>query len=362
MEFHSGLNLMLEALAYLGRRAAGYDAQWMVERLRNRSVEHLEQIEELISPIGKLMEYLDESVAADAKTLDHLFGNLPGFAYNTIGTYSRGFLLLYPLVSRFRGDWEEIRQAAKNRPPERLAGDLAMMLDMAEEATARTELTGDEFTARVLAMPVPAQSKVAVLELYHDGGGVIDQAMDLAARAAECLSRQQELMEQCCAPFVREVGESGLEAVLAKTSALNSRPERKDVVSPFLFGMDTLLALTPGAGEPVRVYCGILRLPLQKALESARGPEYEVYNTIKLLADRTRFDILCYLRTHEAYGQELAAKFGLSRNTIHHHMTKLLAAHLVKCTVDGNRVYYRVDAEAVERLLDRQRGLLLPEK
>ena len=124
--------------------------------------------------------------------------------------------------------------------------------------------------------------------------------------------------------------------------------------------MDTLLAVTPSVPGPNQVYCGILRLPLQEALASARGPEVEVCEAIRLLADQTRFDILCHLRDQDAYGQELAVKFGLSRNTIHHHMTKLLAAHLVKCTVDGNRVYYRVDAESVSRLLDRLRKLLMP--
>ena len=77
------------------------------------------------------------------------------------------------------------------------------------------------------------------------------------------------------------------------------------------------------------------------------------------MGDRTRFDILCYLRDRKAYGQELSARFGLSRNTIHHHMSKLLAARLVTCTVDGNRVYYTVDQASVSALLDRQRELLL---
>ena len=134
------------------------------------------------------------------------------------------------------------------------------------------------------------------------------------------------------------------------------------MVRPFVFGMDTLLAVSPAEPGPVQVYCGVLRRPLQTALASAKGPEVEVYEAIKLMADQSRFDILCYLRDHDAYGQELASRFGLSRNTIHHHMTKLLAAHLVKCTVDGNRIYYRADEESIARLIDRQRELLLPGK
>ena len=42
-------------------------------------------------------------------------------------------------------------------------------------------------------------------------------------------------------------------------------------------------------------------------------------------------------------------------------MCKLLSAHLVKCTVDGNRVYYRADGNSIRRLIERQQELLLSE-
>lgn len=356
MEFHSGLNLMLEALAYLGRRAGGYGSEWMLERLRSRGVEDLRPIEALLEPIVRVTKELDRAVDTDPERLQYLFGNLPGFPYNTIGTYSRGFLLLYPMVSQYRGSCDAVLDRARSRTAAQLAGDLAMMLDLGEEP----ELTGEELSARVLSLTVPAESKVAVLELYHRGGETLEEAMALVTRTAAMMETIRPRLELCCAPFLRQVRELGPEAVLAQTSSLNSDPQRSDIVRPFLFGLDTLLALTPTGSGSVQVFCGILRRELQEALASAKGPEVEVFDAIRLLADQTRFDILCHLRDHDAYGQELAAKFGLSRNTIHHHMTKLLAAHLVKCTMDGNRVYYRVDKETVSRLLDRQRELLLP--
>ena len=356
MEFHSGLNLMLEALAYLGRRAGGYGSAWMLERLRSRGVEDLRTIEALLEPITRVTAELDRAVDADPERLQYLFGSLPGFPYNTIGTYSRGFLLLYPMVSQYRGSCDDILDRARNRTAAQLAGDLTMMLDLGEEP----ELTGEELSARVLSLGVPAESKVAVLELYHRGSETLEEAMTLVARTAAMMETLRPRLELCCAPFLRQIREQGPEAVLAQTSSLNSDPHRSDVVRPFLFGLDTLLALTPTGSGPVQVCCGILRRELMEALASAKGPEVEVFEAIRLLADQTRFDILCYLRDHDAYGQELAAKFSLSRNTIHHHMTKLLSAHLVKCTVDGNRVYYRADEDRIRRLIDRQRELLLP--
>ena len=358
MEFHSGLNLLLEALAYLGRRAGGFTAERMLERLRERNVQDISRIESLLSPIARLTERLDRTLELDQERLSWLFGNLPGFPYNTIGSYSRGFLLLYPAVSRFRGDFDAPMAHLKSRSSAVLAGDLSMALDLGEES----ELTGEELSLRILSLNVPAESKVAVLELYHSGPELLEEAMELVRLVAQQLERETAAMEQCCLDFVRLVRELGPGAVLARTSSLNTDPGRSDVVRPFLYGMDTLLAVTPSDPCPVQVYCGILRLPLQEALATIKDPEMEVCEAIRLLADQTRFDILTYLRDRDAYGQELAAKFGLSRNTIHHHMTKLLAAHLVKCTVDGNRTYYRVDDQSVSRLLDRLRGMLLPGK
>lgn len=357
MEFHSGLNLMLEALAYLGRRAGGYGREWMLERLRSRGVEDLSQIEARISPLAAITEDLDLAIHTDPDRLQYLFGNLPGFPYNTIGTYSRGFLLLYPLISEYRGSCEAILEKGRNRSSGRLAGDLVMMLDLGEEI----ELTGEELSARVLTLNVPAESKVAVLELYHQGSDCLQEAMELVRCVVSWMSNALPRLEQCCIPFLRQVQEVGPEAMLAQTSALNSDPHRGDVVRPFLFGLDTLLAVHSSDSGTVQVCCGILRRELQEALASAKGPEVEVFEAIRLLADQTRFDILCYLRDHDAYGQELAARFSLSRNTIHHHMSKLLSAHLVKCTVDGNRVYYRADGNSIRRLIERQQELLLSE-
>lgn len=358
MDFHSGLNLLLEALAYLGRRAGSFGTDWMLERLRSRGVKDPDAIAGKLAPITRLTRELDRAVRVEEERLQYLFGNLPGFPYNTIGSYSRGFLLLYPMISAYSSDLDAAREQLNSRSRERAAGDLAMLLDLGEEP----ELTAGELSARVLSLNVPPESKVAVLELYHRGDALRSEALALVQRVIRQLERKTALLEECCAPFTRELQDRGPAAMLTKISSLNASPDRNDVVLPFLFGMDTVLAVTPDAPGPVQVYCGILRGPLQAALASAKGPEVEVCEAIRLLADQTRFDILCWLRDRDAYGQELAAKFGLSRNTIHHHMSKLLAAHLVKCTVDGNRVYYRVDADSVSRLIDRQRELLVPKK
>lgn len=360
VEYLPLVNLLLEALAYLGRRAAGNTAQQLLERLRCNGVTDLSRFREQLSPIADLMAALDRAVPVEEAALEALFGNLPGFPFNTIGSYSPVFLLLYPTLAHFDGSLERTAQMLTDLPQEELAGLLALSLEVSDEARMPQPMTGDEFTTRVLALSIPAESKVSILDLYHRPQGILNRALPIVERVLECLRKRGKLLDEICQPFSGELQRTGLEHFIAKTSGLNSQPDLGYSVRPFLFGMDTNLAAAPTKpGEPVQVYCGILRGPLQEMLTGSRGPEYEVYNAFKLLGDQTRFDILCYLRNRSAYGQELSARFGLSRNTIHHHMSKLLAARLVTCTVDGNRVYYTIDRQSVNTLLEQQRLLLL---
>lgn len=360
MEYFPQINLLLEALSYLGRRAAGHTAEDILERLHNRGVTDLDAFSRQLQPFSALMERLEKLVTIAPEVLQALFGDLPGFSYNTIGSASPAFLLFFPMTFFYDGDFDKLLRRMRSMSPESLANYLAISLGIADEQPGRTDLGGDELTTRVLALSIPAESKVAILDLYHHPEQVLEEAAVYLRLTLEALALEQKTLDRICEDFSRELREMGLENFLSQTSALSSRPELPYQIHPFLFGLDTNISLgPPEGGGTVQLYCGIYRGTLQALLAAASGPEYEVYRAIKLLGDRTRFDILCYLRDRKAYGQELSAKFNLSRNTIHHHMSKMLAARLVSCTVDGNRVYYTVDKESVNLLLERQRSLLI---
>ena len=59
MEYLPLLNLLLEALAYLGRRAAGNTIQRLTERLQSNGVTDLARFRQRLAPIETLMNELD---------------------------------------------------------------------------------------------------------------------------------------------------------------------------------------------------------------------------------------------------------------------------------------------------------------
>jgi len=82
------------------------------------------------------------------------------------------------------------------------------------------------------------------------------------------------------------------------------------------------------------------------------GYENYALQVLKLLADRSKFEILSYIRDKEAYGNELARHLGITSATVSHHMNALVNAGLVKVNNRENRTYYTANKKALSEVLD----------
>ena len=91
-------------------------------------------------------------------------------------------------------------------------------------------------------------------------------------------------------------------------------------------------------------------------------PELEnkhVLEVLKVLSDKSKFEILSYIRDKRAYGSELAKHMGLTTATISHHMGALFDCGLVEMERENNRMFYREKKETMEQVLEYCRKTLL---
>ena len=210
----------------------------------------------------------------------------------------------------------------------------------------------------MLALTIPTESRLALLEIHQNYRTLLPEIAACLRPAIAALETESGRIQEIIEVFCREVEGLGTESYLRETSSLAITPEVHYHLIPFLMGPDTNLSMEQEDGS-VLICCGVLRLSLRRTL-AENSSASQVYDAIRIIGDKTRFDILCYLRDHPAvYGQQLCNHFGLARNTIHHHMSKLVNAGLVTCLVEGNRIYYTTDREHLSYLLNQQRQLLI---
>ncbi len=359
MDALSKPNFLLEALAYLGARANGHSLSQVEAGLRARGIQDLGSFREATAPLVSLAQNLDAAVSLSPDHLQRFFTNLPGFSYSTIGLYSPAFLLFYPMLSRYNGDFDALVSAMFELSPDHLARHILLTLDYGDCLDSSAKNCSEYYMDQILSLQIPAESKLVLLDLHRNFSSLLPDICTCIRPVLQALETQSSIISQLANSFSMELSKTGCDVYLRNTSSLSVSASEQYQLRPFLLGYDTNLSLAqseqPG---PIIVYCGILRQFLTRLLHSPSGMSTQVLEAIKLLGDKTRFDILCQLREQPAYGQELSERFGLSRNTIHHHMSKLLNAGFVNCRVDGNRIYYTTNKVRIDSILEQMHFLL----
>ena len=89
--------------------------------------------------------------------------------------------------------------------------------------------------------------------------------------------------------------------------------------------------------------------------------EDKVLIMLKLLADKSKFEILSSTVDKPAYGAQLASMLGLTTATISHHTSALLDQNLLTLDKVDTKVYYRANPDMIRALVDYIKKELLHE-
>ena len=84
-----------------------------------------------------------------------------------------------------------------------------------------------------------------------------------------------------------------------------------------------------------------------------------ICNGLKLLSDKSKFDILCYISNKSAYGAQIAKELKLTTPTISYHMQALMNAGFIQVRKENNRLYYSLNREFAEIFLESAKKKLL---
>lgn len=359
MNFYSIPNYLLEAMVYLGYRANRIDPSMLEKRLQKKGVEDLSAFRKKNKPFAELRGRLDQEVHIQTEKLEKLFKDLPGFQYNTSGAFSLAFLLLFPMVEEYHNDLEQFLRQMDQLTPDQVARNLLVSLDLTDNLGPNDEGCSAMLMDAVLNMNAPPESRLAILDAHHNYRDLIREAGEYLRPVLSALEHERIALNNLAEQVYQEFMVNGVENSLCQITSVTLRPEMEYHLRPLILCPDTNLFMDVPQENSMLFYCGALRLFLIQQVETFSGNATQIYEAVKLLGDRTRFDIVCYLKQHPAYGQELSNHFGLARNTIHHHMSKLLDAGLVTCTVDGNRVYYAINDLKMHRLITQLSNLFV---
>ncbi len=95
---------------------------------------------------------------------------------------------------------------------------------------------------------------------------------------------------------------------------------------------------------------GVLIEQMERSCQAAADRQATLPPLLKILGDRSKFQILCVLRQGGKYNSELAEELGLTPATMSHHMSILLANQLVTVEKREAKLRYQLNREAVGKV------------
>lgn len=106
--------------------------------------------------------------------------------------------------------------------------------------------------------------------------------------------------------------------------------------------------------ELVGTSIGFLGLFVDKAFRSGKDgnkSKETLLFQLKTIGDKSKFEILCSLKSSPKYNLEIAEQLNLTAATMSHHMRILLSSGLVTIEKTKGKVYYHLDTEQIRSLI-----------
>lgn len=102
---------------------------------------------------------------------------------------------------------------------------------------------------------------------------------------------------------------------------------------------------------PGIIFQGVLADKVDLYQAHLKNAQEALPQLLKLIGDKSKFDILCLLKGGGKYNLEIAQQLQLTPATASHHMGMLLSNHMVSVEKKGGKVYYRLNQETIREML-----------
>lgn len=209
------------------------------------------------------------------------------------------------------------------------------------------------------------QDKWRLLAFYHDFEAYLDQFIKVLSKAIEVfvpfIPSLAVWIEPFYKRFPKEINNETLYRYMAEKIQIILPETDKIFIQPSLFSCDRLQYLA--STEPGRCSNILWGMHFEIIFLNRLKHNSSTYmcNNMRLLSDRSKFDILKLLAGRRYYSGELAKELNLTTSTIAYHMQALLNARFVTVDKRSYRTYYELNKDAICVFLDQVRRHIIPE-
>ena len=365
------INPFAEAMFYYWGKANGEDTNKNLIKLTRQFPSYKDALEKAAAPALALEKILDSKLRSDDALVEKFFKKIEADNGKTLSSLV-GFCLAsvmtnHLITSHPEFSPEELRSSLRAKKGKELIMSFCSNISTQYETTVKKEINEAELSKRLKALPVDAETKYLILDVIFNYKANLNDLLSLIMPAAKIIKGAKNVYQSAVEDF-KELY-SGDDAQARFESEFTSFPKLPVVestkVAPTLFGLTTAFGRynvdmdgkNKDAGEDIKYTSSTISayIGVAKHIVGTHSQQDEITRlseSMKTLSDRKRLEMLFYLCSNRAYGQELCNEFELKQPTLSYHIQKLLDSDFVTVEFSGNKTYYTADKEGIRRMIN----------
>ncbi len=353
-------NIVYEAAMLLYDRANGASYREKRDEFERMSLTDTEELLAGLDYFAKFTELIEEKNDVDPILSEHLF------TYRAEIDTCLAFYILHDIFASptpdFIGDLEKIKSMSKATF---FANMYSLLLGKFPELEDKAAISNyADFINFISVLPVSSELKWELTSFYNNFDQVKGQLAVMMGKVGKLFYDGYELVRHYTEWFL---------ANYKMSSAHDPEKYLRDNYKILDGKEPDILYVVPSAAAADRVeykmsfteqqltdflYIGVLHSAVKEASDSPFD-DTKLCKTLKVMGDKSKFEILRLVSEQAKYGQQLAAALEISTATISHHMAQLEETDLIRVERDSNRIYYTLNRETVEYVVKNLNKLFL---
>lgn len=233
------------------------------------------------------------------------------------------------------------------------------------DLTSPETLDAVAITRYILKMDLPDALLYRLEEIYFNHKAHIEKLCFIINEAVSFMNKYRDELESVINGFYDYWGRmqgdrSFYQFVTENISFLSGMEEYKGgyMLVPSLHFAEFSMSIPADSDKRKAVLCislmygDTLSVNAMFGTASPKLSTERAINALKLLSDKSRFEIMRYIHSHNAYGNEIAEHLGLTTATVSHHMSALLEANLISLEQKNGKIYYHINKDTLSQYIN----------
>lgn len=357
------VNPLLEVLIMLDRLQRGCDVGHTNEFVGKKyGTDVAEKINELSRPLMEIQDRVIKGLDLQSEKMDCLFGRTGVLSpKNPIGCSPASMILAAEI---FDGNTSiiDIEAKLKGLSIEEKLKHIMTTICMESTNETTSDVAGlQDFLEYVKELSVSSEQKWRIIDTLMNFDGYSMEICSIFKNAERILMDGVDLASDLIRESTTWLEEAGnMKERVEQTVHFIADESSESTVCPCLFAPECAIKIDYSEDDQKRsmIYIGVM-MSIMQSMPISEFDSLDLVEKTKVLADRSRLDILAYIKNKPAYGQEIADEFNLYSTTISHHMSRLVGSGFVFSSSKGTKSIYSLDRASIGEFLDKLRHFLL---